>query len=56
MEEINGKVIVIPYYPGHSSTKIKKALALISKDKKNEPPRRKQRGIQSNIRPKGRGI
>jgi phosphoenolpyruvate phosphomutase len=34
MEEINGKVIVIPYYPGHSSTKIKKALALISKDKK----------------------
>ena len=34
MEEINGKVIVIPYYPGHSSTKIKKELSLISKDKK----------------------
>jgi len=36
MEEINGKVIVFPYYPGHSSTKIKKALALISKDKKHK--------------------
>jgi len=34
MEEINGKVIVIPYYPCYSSTRIKKALSLISKDKK----------------------
>jgi bifunctional ADP-heptose synthase (sugar kinase/adenylyltransferase) len=31
MQEINGSVVVLPYFPGHSSTKIKKALALIIK-------------------------
>ena len=36
MEEINGKVIVIPYYPGHSSTNIKNEISRISKDKKNK--------------------
>ena len=36
MKEINGKVIVIPYYPGYSSTKIKKEISRISKDKKNK--------------------
>ena len=34
MEEINGKVIVIPYYPGHSSTNIKNKISRISKEKK----------------------
>jgi bifunctional ADP-heptose synthase (sugar kinase/adenylyltransferase) len=34
MEEINGKVIVIPYYPGHSSTNIKNKVSRISKEKK----------------------
>jgi cytidyltransferase-like protein len=35
MKEINGSVIVFPYFPGQSSTKIKKELSsLISKDKK----------------------
>lgn len=36
MKEINGSVIVFPYFPGQSSTKIKKKLSLISKDKKNK--------------------
>jgi cytidyltransferase-like protein len=36
MEEINGSVIVLPYFPGQSSTKIKKEISLISKDKKNK--------------------
>jgi phosphoenolpyruvate phosphomutase / 2-hydroxyethylphosphonate cytidylyltransferase len=34
MEEINGSVIVLPYFPGHSSTKIKKEISLMSKGKK----------------------
>jgi len=34
MEEINGSVIVLPYFPGQSSTKIKKEISLISKNKK----------------------
>ena len=32
MGKINGSVIVLPYFPGQSSTKIKKELLLISKD------------------------
>ena len=34
MEEINGRVIVFPYFPGHSSTKIKNEISRISKNKK----------------------
>ena len=34
MEEINGSVIVLPYFPGQSSTRIKKEISLIFKDKK----------------------
>jgi len=34
MEEINGIVIVIPYFPGQSSTNIKNELSRISKNKK----------------------
>jgi cytidyltransferase-like protein len=34
MEGINGKVIVFPYYPGHSSTNIKNKVSRISKEKK----------------------
>jgi phosphoenolpyruvate phosphomutase / 2-hydroxyethylphosphonate cytidylyltransferase len=34
MEKINGNVIVLPYFPGRSSTKIKKEISLISKNKK----------------------
>jgi cytidyltransferase-like protein len=34
MEEINGSVIVLPYFPGQSSTKIKKEISRISKNKK----------------------
>jgi phosphoenolpyruvate phosphomutase len=34
MEEINGRVIVIPYFPGHSSTNIKNKITRISKTKK----------------------
>jgi phosphoenolpyruvate phosphomutase / 2-hydroxyethylphosphonate cytidylyltransferase len=34
MEGINGKVIVFPYYPGHSSTNIKNKVSSISKEKK----------------------
>jgi phosphoenolpyruvate phosphomutase len=33
MEEINGRVIVIPYYPGQSSTNIKNEISRISKGK-----------------------
>jgi phosphoenolpyruvate phosphomutase / 2-hydroxyethylphosphonate cytidylyltransferase len=36
MEEINGSVIVLPYFPGQSSTKIKNEMSRISKDKKHE--------------------
>jgi bifunctional ADP-heptose synthase (sugar kinase/adenylyltransferase) len=34
MEEINGIVIVIPYFPGQSSTNIKNEISRISKNKK----------------------
>jgi bifunctional ADP-heptose synthase (sugar kinase/adenylyltransferase) len=34
MEEINGSVIVIPYFPGQSSTNIKNEISRTSKDKK----------------------
>ena len=34
MEEINGSVIVIPYFPGQSSTNIKNEISRILKDKK----------------------
>jgi phosphoenolpyruvate phosphomutase len=34
MEEINGSVIVLPYFPGHSSTNIKNKISRISRDKK----------------------
>ena len=34
MEEINGRVIVFPYYPGHSSTIIKNKISCVSKNKK----------------------
>jgi phosphoenolpyruvate phosphomutase / 2-hydroxyethylphosphonate cytidylyltransferase len=34
MEEIKGSVIVIPYFPGQSSTNIKNEISRISKDKK----------------------
>jgi phosphoenolpyruvate phosphomutase len=34
MEEINGSVIVLPYFPGHSSTNIKNKISSISKNKK----------------------
>ena len=34
MEKIKGSVIVIPYFPGESSTNIKNEIARISKDKK----------------------
>ncbi len=34
LEEINGRVIVIPYFPGQSSTNIKNEISRISKDKK----------------------
>ncbi|MGA3280706.1 MAG: adenylyltransferase/cytidyltransferase family protein [Smithella sp.] len=34
MEEINGSVIVLPYFPGHSSTNIKNKMLRISKNKK----------------------
>ena len=34
MAKINGKVIVFPYYPGHSSTNIKNKISRISKEKK----------------------
>jgi len=34
MEEINGIVIVIPYFPGQSSTNIKNEISRTSKDKK----------------------
>jgi bifunctional ADP-heptose synthase (sugar kinase/adenylyltransferase) len=33
MGKINGSVIVLPYFPGQSSTKIKKEISLIFKDK-----------------------
>jgi phosphoenolpyruvate phosphomutase len=34
MKEINGSVIVFPYFPGQSSTNIKNEISRISKDKK----------------------
>ena len=36
MKEINGSVIVFPYFPGQSSTNIKKEISRILKDKKNK--------------------
>ena len=36
MEVINGIVIVIPYFPGQSSTNIKNKISRIPRDKKNE--------------------
>jgi cytidyltransferase-like protein len=36
MKEINGRVIVFPYFPGQSSTNIKNGISLISKNKKNK--------------------
>jgi phosphoenolpyruvate phosphomutase len=36
MKEINGSVIVFPYFPGQSSTNIKNEISRISKDKKNK--------------------
>ena len=33
MEEINGRVIVVPYFPGQSSTNIKNEISRISKGK-----------------------
>ena len=36
MEEINGSVIVLPYFPGHSSTNIKNKISRISKNKKEK--------------------
>ena len=35
MEKIKGSVIVLPYFPGHSSTNIKKKISHITKNKKN---------------------
>jgi len=34
MKEINGRVIVFPYFPGQSSTNIKNGISRISKNKK----------------------
>ena len=36
MGEINGSVIVLPYFPGHSSTNIKNKILRVSKNKKNK--------------------
>jgi phosphoenolpyruvate phosphomutase len=36
MEEINGSVIVLPYFPGHSSTNIKNEISRITKNKKTK--------------------
>jgi phosphoenolpyruvate phosphomutase len=36
MEEINGRVIVLPYFPGQSSTNIKNEISRVSKNKKNK--------------------
>ena len=36
MEEINGRVIVFPYFPGQSSTNIKNEISRVSKNKKNK--------------------
>jgi phosphoenolpyruvate phosphomutase len=35
MEKIKGSVIVLPYFPGHSSTNIKNKISHITKNKKN---------------------
>jgi bifunctional ADP-heptose synthase (sugar kinase/adenylyltransferase) len=37
MEKIKGSVIVLPYFPGHSSTNIKNKISRLSKDKKIKP-------------------
>ncbi len=38
MKEIQGRVVVIPYFPDQSSTRIKEEIARLSKGKKNEGP------------------